>query len=563
MRTLKTPAIAKPTPTASLWDTPVPVAPTPPKATKPPIGIAIEDSMPQSDGTHLVTVADVVTEPPFDVPDEPVAEQPPEPAKKKKSKPDDIIDPKVVRSLGNFADSLSAKDGEPFDPILFLSEHKLLDPIYAAHSEIISLEAKITELSNQLKDCEFDLASASDAKATLLAALPDQLFAIRTGKKPEPAKITEAKPAAPAPQPDNAWRSVATSTITKGVVGLGTKKAEALTDEFPTLGHLCDAMARAVAAHHHFADELPKGIGRQSADELANRVMVAQTKGDTRPAAEVVEPRKVDQITTKQHEAFVRVMLENEKCNATEESLRRDKGESWDEGYEAASSGDDVFACPRELQQNYQVDWVRGWLCYDLFYRDAAEDQPGENAEPVASGEVDHGDFEQLAHEQFVADTVEWLNENLAESPFEKASNREMWQVGFDAFDEGAEAIDCPTEVAHTSEELAITEAMQIDWLRGWVSAKVKVQLPEPAVNETPEPEPATESDSIDDIAEIAKRVKADPDRKSRTSQEAWERGYEAAVDQQPLEVFPDLPTAELLDWVRGWVFGSEIDFDL
>jgi len=205
--------------------------------------------------------------------------------------------------------------------------------------------------------------------------------------------------------------------------------------------------------------------------------------------------------------------------------------------------------------------------------------------EPVAEAtETDDADYgaKDIEHRQFVERTIEWLVNNLGELSVDKASNREMWQVGNDGFHEGADCTDCPTEVAHTSEELSITEDMQVDWLRGWVSADLQqsgdVELTSEeseAVNAAAiiEPESTTEEpvvggndiaiELLDDITDIAERVKAEGDKTARVSQEAWEAGYTAAVDQQPIEVFPDLPGPEIVDWVRGWVFGSQIDFDL
>jgi ribosome modulation factor len=72
--------------------------------------------------------------------------------------------------------------------------------------------------------------------------------------------------------------------------------------------------------------------------------------------------------------------------------------------------------------------------------------------------------------------------------------------------------------------------------------------------------EPAAETEP-DDIAEIAEKIKADPNRSFRACQQSWERGYESAIDEHSLETFPDLPLPQLEDWVRGWVTGSETDF--
>ena len=582
MRTLTTPAIVK-SPTATLWDTPVPVvAPaTAPKMSPPVASAPVDDK------------------PPFDVPGEPavepVAQSEELPGKEIESVTGSVSfasgpgEPSI--QIGEIVGQVFSIPGssDPMDVILFIKEHKLLDPIYAAHASILEAERRELELENELADLRFDLSSYRDAKKQLLEELPMQLFTIRTGQTPSTvvpkSPKPESAPAAPT-EPDNAWRAILTNTITKGVVGLGVKKAETLIDEFPTLGDLCDAMARATAAHRHFADELPKGIGKQSADELANRVMSAQTKGDTRPAAEVVEPRKkkidstsIPAVKYKNHEAFVREWLKEVADAATEKDLRVYEGESFDEGFEAAREGAVAVDCPDGLKHEHQIDWLCGWLCYTKFNSDA---------DPVAESDAtaDTDDNPDL-HSRFVESAVKWLSDNPDELPVDKASDREIWQVGFDAAHEGAVAEDCPIEVATTSQETAVTEAMQVDWLRGWCAAMIEIakEHAEPTIDDatadTDEPprilsaatesrlldaiaspvaEPAT-IDEPDDIAEIVKQVRLDRDKRSRTSREAWERGYQAAVDQMPIETFPHLPLAELTDWVRGWVSGESVDF--
>jgi ribosome modulation factor len=590
MRTLTTPAIAKPStksPTATLWDTPVPVsAPTPSPKMSPPVASAPVDD-----------------KPPFNVPDEPavesVAQSEELPGKEIESVTGSVSfasgPGKPFTEIGEIVGQVFSIPGssDPMDVILFIKEHKLLDPIYAAHASILEAEQRELELENELADLRFNLSDYRDAKKQLLEELPMQLFTIRTGQAPlnvvPKSPKPESAPAAPT-EPDNAWRAILTNTITKGVVGLGVKKAETLIDEFPTLGDLCDAMARATAAHRHFADELPKGIGKQSADELANRVMAAQTKGDTRPAAEVVEPRKKKTsvviespgVGGASHATFVREWLKEVSDVATEKDLRVYEGESFDEGFEAASEGAAAFDCPEGFKREHQIDWLCGWLCYTKFNSDA--DPVTESGDTTDTTNID--DNPDL-HSRFVESAVKWLSDNPDELSVDKASDREIWQVGFDAAHEGAVAEDCPVEVATTSQETAVTEAMQVDWLRGWCAAMIEVakEHAEPTIDDTttntdepprilsaatesklldaiasPVAEPAT-IDEPDDIAEIVKQVRLDRDKRSRTSREAWERGYQAAVDQMPIETFPHLPLAELTDWVRGWVSGESVDF--
>ncbi len=530
----------------------------------------------------------------------------------------------IDRAAGpNGEDVVRSVLAENFDlPAIFAEEHALLDPIYRVHREILSLLDREKELSAELADIRGELEASRDAKSSLLEALPARLLQIREGLDSETMPAVDAEPnRAPAPQstdtnpaapepPDNAWRAVLTETITTGVVGLGVKKAQTLIDEFPTLGDLEDARARAASSHKHFADQLPKGIGKQSADELAERVMKAQTQGDTRPAAEVVEPRTPAETQSKiKHEQWVRATVANLKTTATEDSLKEEVGESWVDGFDARSAGERATACPRELTAEYQSEWLRGWLHRDLYGNDddrpVVDGLPGEEVsaadgtdETYGTEEVD-AEAERLAeevHERFISATLDWLNRFPDERMVNAASDREMWQVGCDAYTEGIEPIECPREVAHTSEELAITEAMQVDWLRGWVFEKsldsetnsvippaprpvlgmllerseelqkdepaaVAEPVAEPAPLEAPAPPAADQSQNIESLAE---QVKADPNRKPRIDKEAWDAGYSAAIDDQPLDDYPKMASSESrLDWIRGWVSGSEVSFDL
>lgn len=498
---------------------------------------------------------------------------------------------------------------------ILVEEHKLLDPIYKVHRDILSLLDREKKLAAELNDIRVELNASRDAKAALLEALPAQLLKIREGVTSEtmpavdadqdPAQPSTTKPSAPEP-PDNAWRAIKTETITTGVVGLGVKKAQTLIDEFPTLGDLEDARARAIASHKHFADQLPKGIGKQSADELANRVMAAQTRGDTRPASEVVEPRTSEETQSKlKHEQWVRATAASLRATADEDSLKSDVGESWVDGFDARSAGKKATDCPRELTEAHQTDWLKGWLHFDLFnQRDAVaalrasgvatEELPGEggSVDETAQSLTDEDETEAeeaaAEHAAFVKATLDWLERFPDERLAEKAGNKEMWQVGADAYTEGVEAIECPTEVAHTSEELAITEAMQVDWLRGWesersqnegtneiippaattpleaVSVSTVGKEPKAASAETAPTEvlPGLEQTEAFGLEQMAESIKADSDRKPRHNKDAWDAGYTAAIDEQEIETCPaGLDSQSRSDWVRGWVSGSEISF--
>lgn len=379
---------------------------------------------------------------------------------------------------------------------LFELEHKLLDPIYKVQRQILSLIEQEDDLDRQLKETRDSLSHSRDAKLALLEALPARLLEIREGKpvgtvtvdsdSRSDASDTTANTLSDTPSPGSTthWRSILTSTITKGVVGLGDKKAAALINEFPTLGDLEDARVLSSQKKKHFATELPKGIGQQSADELANRIMAAQTAGDTRPASEVVEPRKVNgvavaKVPTKpkseaiasheEHEAWVSEVVASIKETATEPSLKAEAKESWVDGFEAHAEGSKAVDCPRELTEPHQIDWLNGWVYRELYVKaqSPAAGQPGEGETVVC--EADEAEAEAYKiHCTFVANTVAWLNRNPHEMKEKSAVNADMWGSGAEAFVDELSPEDCPREVKHDNPELAITEDDQVDWLRGY-----------------------------------------------------------------------------------------------
>lgn len=75
------------------------------------------------------------------------------------------------------------------------------------------------------------------------------------------------------PNTDDSWRAIPASKILEGIERLGKKKLEAITEAFPTLGHLEDIRGEASKEHLHFSAKLPDGIGKGIADKIEERMM--------------------------------------------------------------------------------------------------------------------------------------------------------------------------------------------------------------------------------------------------------------------------------------------------
>lgn len=96
------------------------------------------------------------------------------------------------------------------------------------------------------------------------------------------------------PNTDDSWRAIPASKILEGIERLGKKKLEAITEAFPTLGHLEDIRGEASKEHLHFSAKLPDGIGKGIADKIEERMMDEIAKFSV--GLTVIHPDETDEI---------------------------------------------------------------------------------------------------------------------------------------------------------------------------------------------------------------------------------------------------------------------------
>lgn len=185
----------------------------------------------------------------------------------------------------------------------------LIEQLWTLYREQLaaSLEQQATAIAlEQAKNKHDEAREKNDAKRsavqTFLSTFIEQLAAIR-----DPQAVAIAQSVAdsiaeheasqePVEEPESdvgctsmdwdEWRAIPTSEIVgkNKIAGLGPKKATALVDEFPTLGHLEDARTEAGKAHKHFCKNLVKGIGEQTADAILNAMQARlRIKGANKP----------------------------------------------------------------------------------------------------------------------------------------------------------------------------------------------------------------------------------------------------------------------------------------
>ena len=176
------------------------------------------------------------------------------------------------------------------------SDHKTrLEKLKKDQTEAAIAIEKAGEVVKQTKKVHkaimLRLMNALDSGATFpdRPSMPD---IVKLAKESEPAESVEVTKEIAADgtvtvkkanvNQDTTWRTIATTTVLDAVKdGLGPKKREALTDSFPTLGHLEDARGKASVAYKNFSEFLPEGIGKELAGRIEDAMMDAIGKHST------------------------------------------------------------------------------------------------------------------------------------------------------------------------------------------------------------------------------------------------------------------------------------------
>lgn len=152
------------------------------------------------------------------------------------------------------------------------------------------------------------------------------------------------------------------------------------------------------------------------------------------------------------------------------------------------------------------------------------------------------------------------------------ANRTETWQDGYDDAHNGNDFVDCPDE---------LTEEHQREWLRGWLFYDLEHQkkgeteteaasvATEDLADETEDSVEAGEAPPVNeqaedskplDLHELAEAIKSYGEPlTARVSAEAYGAGFDAAIDEQPLEACPpSLSEDESADWLRGWLAAQD-----
>lgn len=391
----------------------------------------------------------------------------------------------------------SDRNIEPDQPVD--QERQLLDAIYKQTIKVSMLGIEERRLASELEDLRSELSSAREMKTSLLNDLPDTLLQIRDGAAPHSASgdtpktdaETDAVIKEAAIEIESAVGERPTESILSGIAGLGKGKSGAITDAFPTLAELESARAQAARSNKHFADMLPKGIGKRIADELTDRLITALAGNDTPASEQVKENQLVNQPispteppTKKWSTLTARKLKETIDDGSCDSQCYPD---AWRKGYDAFEENVNVETVDADLgdePEEVKTEWIRGWLSAELNERQAIESQEAEEAEEAAS-------------------------EAAASDAPSNPSDDEIYE---DVQDEG-EPDDLERRLAHESRE------------------------------------------------DFAEHVKSNGDTSYSHDKESWQRGYEASLDEQPLEACPpNLTDEQESDWIRGWVEGSLLE---
>ncbi|MCD0459151.1 Rmf/CrpP family protein [Roseiconus lacunae] len=390
----------------------------------------------------------------------------------------------------------------------------LVQPIIDCEVDIRELTRTRVDLRRQLEELEDELVSLDERKQRIIKTLPADLLAIHgisdedlppPEEHPGEDTAKESDPIAEAPEPD--WTELPTKSICDGVPRLGEKKIILLCDEFPTLGELNAAREKAASSKQHFSTALPKGIGKETADELANRLMTAETGGSSQSAEEQAKQTREelsqpeDETPTKSKFAkWVSVTVKSLRAAAGANSPGvldcQHDSDTWDEGNEAFRNGVSFDSCPSGYTDEYASDWLRGWVAGEMV--DAAEVQKSEDTTDQEAETI--GEAEQLDEPQ--------------------------------ATEEASEPTAAPAEKSERNDEIEVSRES----------------------NRVPK---------RDELESIAERIKESGETSCKSAKVQWDKGYEAGIDEQPLEACPEMFLYMTEDWIRGWIEGVQLGADL
>jgi ribosome modulation factor len=389
-------------------------------------------------------------------------------------------------------------------------ELQLLDAIYKQTIRVSMLGMDERKLANQLEELRAELTAAREMKSSLLNELPDTLLQLRDGIVPDRTNETiGGDDIDKTGEGESLAESQPTKSILDDIPRLGKKKAEALAEAYPTLADLENARADAAKANQHFADKLPSGIGKKIADELTDRLIDALAGNNISASEQVKQNRPAEPaadestVEAEEHqwlEFFVEEVREANDFDSHEDP------DAWRAGYDAFESNLSIESIDHDQDVDSKMDWVRGWLNAESFEKEAVAAAEAEEKEDVQAESLRETDSTGPDGDVDVYDDIdddETENEELGDDQPKQT---------------GPKSDDPPSE------------------------KKVDIEARE----------------------EFAEFVRDSDETQYTHDKQSWQSGYEASIDEQPLEACPGWYSDEQeSDWIRGWVEGSKIGSDL
>ena len=384
-------------------------------------------------------------------------------------------------------------------------EQRLLNAIFSVENERLSLEKEVGTMTGILRDLQEQLNEANQTRRMLLEELPESLIQIRSGETADAIVAKTKEDAKEAMKPIVLqWHQRPLKEIATGIEGLGPAKLIKLCEACPTIGDANNERIAAQQMKQHFADRLPRGIGKRIANQLETRIIDAETNHDIPPAAEQVKQNGNQDGTTETRETvtpgrdphvrLVTSIARSLRATATRETLFFDEDEDAQEGFVAFEAGTPETDCPKFNDEgddsNQRItQWLKGWLLNELIQSEQAE--PESEPDTQTDPEPEAAAESEPEVESLVVDAV-------VEPESEPAS--------------------------------------------------------EPEADSSSVQESDTEAHSLA-VQNLAEQIKAAGDFGQARANENWALGYEVAIDELPVEACPSgMSEEDASQWIKGWL---------
>lgn len=320
--------------------------------------------------------------------------------------------------------------------------------------------------------CERLAAIRDPQSAAIIAQVKTAMQTDSQGDSQDEAGATEKTDSGVTSMDWNEWCKIPTETITKGIPGLGAKKAERLTTDFPTLGDLEAARTEFSKQHKHFCKALGKGFGETTADAIESamhdllRIPKNATKPTSSAQAEAETPTRPQTNTA----ADTHQTSDDEQPAAVLQLDETQPDEVFSDGevYEDmdGESIDDIYSdsLPDSGPDDVSGDTLDDGELVELDDSNEHEDIEG----------IDEDNSDSSDDEEFDDDETTWADscfQSLLTDPTETKNgwgdsdkkHSEAWTKGNNA------QADWPVSACPYDESTELKQAT--DWVRGWTAA--------------------------------------------------------------------------------------------